>query len=664
MKKRDKPFGFSKKMLECLMVLLMFGLTTFAASKSSGDVSTYDAVEGSVSGDDVVYTTEGSKWENVGENTWTMDKDDDKKPDITLVKKGDQWEYLFNVADPYANYYGWENSVPDGYQVVGKGERTNPAIRSLKQMNEVKYSHTPNISDDGVQSGNYANNLNLNDVVTIPGASKLHVKLTYAGESASYDYACIWEGSHSDYRAANEYSWAVSIGGTQKFGGGTGTTVECDIVGDTVTFGYRSDSSVCGNGYGYYAVVTGYSYSSDGFSITNEQTTYSEPEYGSLALSKVLTGNDTDPDQNFRFNITLSSKDEDLAKKFTGTTTFGNITFNDGQGTAYLKGGESIDLTNIPAGTDWKITETAVDGYTTTMKVDNNESSNKSKMNTVNGTITTNHKTAVEYTNTKNKQDSGGSGDTPVTPTGSFTVKKLVENGSDTDEFTFAAALTGLGAEKSYAMQITKADGSTSDTMITSNAAGSAYQEFKLKNKETAKFKDLPVGSNYMIQENKSEGYTASYKITDESGDDSKLNVKQDRYENPEADQDLKTNRETLDQDEQALITFTNKKPAPKPDKDAVDIVVKKKWDDNKDAKNLRPSEVNISLYQSTSKNEDGDMVATATLDASQADADGNWTTMFEDMDKYPENKYGAIHLYGEGRSGNRLYVICRRNDG
>lgn len=137
-----------------------------------------------------------------------------------------------------------------------------------------KYSHTENISDDGTKNsnyGNYWNNSNIRGtdrnlansqahVVTIPGAKSVHVKITWGGESANYDWVTVWAGSHLDYTAYGNNSTGIS--GVQKLGGGshtsTSNTKEFDVDGDTVTFGYRSDSSGCGNdGYGYYAVITG-----------------------------------------------------------------------------------------------------------------------------------------------------------------------------------------------------------------------------------------------------------------------------------------------------------------------------------------------------------------------------------------------------------------------
>lgn len=624
MKIRKDILRYSRRILECLAVLLLLGATALAAAKTGDDVASYASVDSEDGADNAIYTTKDGTWVRVSENTWTMDTNRDGKTDITLVKNGDEWEYLFQVADPDADYYGWENEVPEGYQIVGKGERKNPAV----QFSSPKYSHTPNINDEGKQNGNYSNNYTKTEVVTMPGASKLHVVLNYEGESVNCDWVCMWEGNHSDYTAYNNSSSAIKINNTQKFGGASGK-VECDVDGDSVTFAFRSDGSGVGNGYGYYAVVT--SDNKPDFTITNEQTDYQEPEYGSLTLSKEVTGTAADTDQNFRFDITLSSDEEELAKKLAGNTTFGNVNFTDGKGMVYLKHGESMELKDIPVGINWQIKETAVDGYTTSMTVDGAASGTG---NTVEGTIDTkDHNTVVHYTNHKDKPDSG---DTPQTPTGTFAVKKVVQNGSDTDEFGFAAVLTGLEAQKSYEVQNEHADGTTDTFTLYANAAGTAYLEFTLKNGEIARFQNLPVGSKYQIKEDASD-YTASYEITDEA-DASKLQTVMSKKENYESNQSLSTQNETLDKEEQALITFTNSKPAPKPD--LVDIAVEKTWNDDNNKKNLRPSEITVRLYQSTSDSEEGDMVATAKLDEA-----GDWKTTFKDLDKYQPNSTD-VYIY------------------
>ncbi len=119
-----------------------------------------------------------------------------------------------------------------------------------------KYSHTDNISDDGTQNSNYGNNERKTEVVTIEGATSLTVTVAYGGESASWDWVSIFSGSHPEYTAASNYSSADIV---QKLGGGSHTsqTVTYTVPGDSVTFAWKSDSSGCGDGYGYYAIVKG-----------------------------------------------------------------------------------------------------------------------------------------------------------------------------------------------------------------------------------------------------------------------------------------------------------------------------------------------------------------------------------------------------------------------
>lgn len=468
-------------------------MTTFAASGGIPGTTTTYSTEGSTSAEDATYSTTGGTWVKVDENTWTMDTDSDREVDVTLVKKGDQWEYLFQTKDPDAVYYGWEEKVPDGYKVVGKGERKDPAISN------------------------------------------------------------------------------------------------------------QSD-----------------------FSITNEEETAAEPEYGSLKLSKVVAGEGADLSHNFLFEINLTSKDATLSDKLNGSTTFGDVNFKDGKATVYLKHNDVVELRNIPAGVTWEIKEKATEGYKTEVAVGNDPAT---ETDTLTGVIQKDITTEVKYTNTKISSNPGG-GETPEDPTGSFKVKKVVENGRDTDEFYFSAALTGLKPQKSYTVNITSVDNSTRSLSITSNAAGTAYVQFQLKNGEIAEFVNLPIGSNYQIKEDAND-YTASYQITNEGNPDN-LKAVMSQNGNYEPKKELSTQKETLDADEKALITFTNSKPAPKAG--TVDIEVKKSWNDEGDLKK-RPSEITVRLYQSTSDKEEGDMIATAKLDES-----GEWKTTFKDMDKCPVN--------------------------
>ena len=127
---------------------------------------------------------------------------------------------------------------------------------TITGVNATAYSHMDNVDDTGKKLSNYANSKSFNDVVTIPGAHALHVKLVYGGESVKYDWVCMWQGNHPEYTAYNNYGSSI----TGKLGGGSYTsasnTKEYEVEGDTVTFAFRSDSSGVGDGYGYYAVIT------------------------------------------------------------------------------------------------------------------------------------------------------------------------------------------------------------------------------------------------------------------------------------------------------------------------------------------------------------------------------------------------------------------------
>ena len=46
-----------------------------------------------------------------------------------------------------------------------------------------KYSHTPNINDDGLADGVYENNLSITDTVTIWGADSMHVDMWYSTQN-------------------------------------------------------------------------------------------------------------------------------------------------------------------------------------------------------------------------------------------------------------------------------------------------------------------------------------------------------------------------------------------------------------------------------------------------------------------------------------------------
>ena len=166
---------------------------------------------------------------------------------------------------------------------------TNSVSYSIGEGTVTKYSHTANVDDTGLQTTNYGDswtNANITGtergdtskahVVTIDGADSLTVELYYNGESTSWDWLSVWAGNYPNY-TASDYSSTGAVttamgasDNNNKFGGTQSDSYTVNgnsltsmghstltIPGDTVTFGLESDSSGYGQGYGYFAIITG-----------------------------------------------------------------------------------------------------------------------------------------------------------------------------------------------------------------------------------------------------------------------------------------------------------------------------------------------------------------------------------------------------------------------
>lgn len=204
---------------------------------------------------------------------------------ISITQTSDSNGEIVFKEIPDGDYTLREIQAPDGFAL-------DPTIRTVKVVNghpmhyatdvqiETKgFSHTPNVSDDGTKNGNYVGNLNTNDVVTIPGANLLQVDLYYNGEGISWDWLSVWKGNYPNYTASNNRTSEGAVtradgayNNDNKFGGyytGSSYMVNGHLInnighstlkfeGDTVTFGFKSDEGGYGAGYGYYAIVTGF----------------------------------------------------------------------------------------------------------------------------------------------------------------------------------------------------------------------------------------------------------------------------------------------------------------------------------------------------------------------------------------------------------------------
>ena len=221
---------------------------------------------------------------------------------VTNADNGEEFTFPLTLTDAVGT------PLPDSFEVDIVRAGSEDTYRYIVEEEQTKYAYTSNLKADGTQSGNYGNNWNdaniTNHVLTIPDAEALQVTIKYGGQGMTYDWACAWDGNHPEYTAYNNWSSAF----TGRLGGNIATTTH-NVPGDTVTFGFYSNGSNVGNGYGFYATVTG--------------------------TAKILSYTD------------------DLLRQETVTNG----------GTLTLKNGETAVIKNIPAGIQYSVSEDPKEGF-------------------------------------------------------------------------------------------------------------------------------------------------------------------------------------------------------------------------------------------------------------------------------------------------------------
>lgn len=533
-----------------------------------------------VKADDAVYSTVGGTWVKVNDSTWTMDKDGDGKTDVTLLKEGDEWKYIFNVADDSSLYYGWEVNPPEGYEVEnGYGTKQNPAIG-------IQYARTDNIDIDGVQNGDYEGGIDTTKVYTVPGASMLNIKMI--SDLADGDYVVLWSGNHTDYTAVNDSDKGIKIVGKND------ETYKIDD--NTVTIGFHSEPDGK-KGFGYYAEINGNN-NADGLTATNVSTEEPAIDTGLLRIKKQVLEADGSPsadDKIFKFNIELSSDDDKISVMLANKKDYGDVTIEGGKGSFYLSNGASVSLAGIPTGVKYHITEDASDGY-------------ESALTNGDGIIQKDRLTMVTCTNTKKAQ--------PEVKKQTLTIKKIVKNGTGKDDFTFHVSFSNL--EKNTKYKYKKGD---TETAFTSDKDGAADVAFTLADNESVVFEDIPENTKYQVTEDANK-YYASYEITDA------VKTVQQKKGNEQTDQSLSTNTETVDADENAVVTFTNAGKEPEvPETEKIKIRIKKIWNDNEDAGNTRPGGITVYLMQ------DENVIKNIKLNA-----DNGWEAEVDGLEMFRED--------------------------
>ena len=182
-------------------------------------------------------------------------EDSDKEEEITVQTEEEviSKEAVYSTVVPAKDYTYIYNA--NGGQFSDKSNQKTVVFHEPGTY----VSKTSNIDDDGTRkSTSYPANLSVTDKVTIEGAEKLYVEITYETQYISYDWVCVYAGGEITPNASN---YNDSISG--KLGGNIKTTKKYEIEGDTVQFYFKSNAS-SNSYYGYYATVTAQKLSEDG----------------------------------------------------------------------------------------------------------------------------------------------------------------------------------------------------------------------------------------------------------------------------------------------------------------------------------------------------------------------------------------------------------------
>ncbi|MBR6252959.1 MAG: BspA family leucine-rich repeat surface protein [Clostridia bacterium] len=218
------------------------------------------------------------------------------------------------------------------------GEDTNVVTYEIKTTPGIKYSHTPNIDNDGVATETYDEPYKQTDIVTITGASYLDVDIWYSTENrggtmvytpldcvevtADFDMDFTDIGTDDTDPDALETDNARYDGVTLYLYGGCASTKEsayhmenirCN--GDTVKFYFESDYDDPDTYYGYYAIVTGYDTLGNVIELnvldpkTNnyEEPTAIDSDYEFSSWNKNSDGSGTEFDDKIEVDITSIS---------------------------------------------------------------------------------------------------------------------------------------------------------------------------------------------------------------------------------------------------------------------------------------------------------------------------------------------------------------------
>jgi hypothetical protein len=153
-----------------------------------------------------------------------------------------------------------------------------------------------------------------------------------------------------------------------------------------------------------YNIYNWLSLSDESFTFTN---TYVPPVGNDLSISKTVTGSMGDTSRSFEFCISLKDQsgsplsDQDIQVLLPGASDATVYTTDEnGNITLSLKHGDEVTLQNLPQGTEYTITETDADYYTTDFSVSGGTCESSSD-HTQSGKLTDSMDVSVSVTNNR-----------------------------------------------------------------------------------------------------------------------------------------------------------------------------------------------------------------------------------------------------------------------
>ncbi len=444
----------------------------------------------------------------------------------------DTWEFTFTGLDPNIPYYVWEEDY-EGYT-----------------------TSTP--------KDNYS--VVLNEVITIVNTSKTDPPPEPTYGSLSVSKLLAGDGL-TDEDMTRSFLFTVTL------------TDENDapLTGNKVFDGtaFRDGTAqvrLCGgetkaiNGIpaGYHYTVTeaecdGFVPSEDSFSgaveadntseivFTNTKQ-FTQEDNVSFTLKKTVEGNFEHDTGLYDFIVSFTGLRREETYSLSNGQSFTAGSTGRAEVRLSLGNGDEVSFMNIPVGSAYRVTEAAGDylpaftvadaaGLNLISQSNGLQTEKNTSLSTAQETADKGENILITFNNTLDLRQS-------------LRIGKRLENidSGNSEKFRFVLEASGLSAQESVRTD--------SIGRFRADGAGRLHAEFYLSGGQEVVFYDLPVGLEYQVTELAND-YKASYVVSDSKGG-SKIVKASDQ--NSDTNTDLSTAKETVNQDEEATVTFSNTK--------------------------------------------------------------------------------------------------------